>query len=330
MNKERTSWYIYDFAKTAFNTTIISVFIGPYFNRIVNLAADINGNLVLFNTLTIPAGSFYPYIVAISLMLQVIILPISAYISDNTNYGKKMLFIATYCGSIATMCLFFVNENNYNFGAILFIIANICFGLATSIYNAYFKQISAKQNATQVSSIGWAAGFLGGGILLFLNLLLYNYAETLSIDKDLAVRINLLSAGLWWAIFSIFPLKYFRKLTNKNNIKLKENYVNIIKNTENKNAILIFLTSYILYSSGIQAVMTLSALFVNAELNITIDIIIIGILILQFVAILGAFLFNLIAKYSSNLVSLKINLLVWILAIIFAYLLLQTVFDFIV
>jgi UMF1 family MFS transporter len=149
----------------------------------------------------------------------------------------------------------------------------------------------------------------------------------LSIDKNLVIRINLLSAGLWWAIFSIIPLIYFRKITNK---KLKENYLNVIKNTTNRSTILIFLTAYTLYSSGIQAIITLSALFVNAELKITMDIIIIGILILQFVAVIGAILFNLIAKNTTNLASLKINLIIWIIAIIFAYLLLQDVTDFFV
>jgi hypothetical protein len=115
MSKERISWYIYDFAKTAFNTSAISVFIGPYFNQIVNNTPDINGNILFFNIINISAGSFYPFIVAISLLLQVLILPICSYIADNTNYSKHILFIATYCGSITTMCFFFINENNYNF-----------------------------------------------------------------------------------------------------------------------------------------------------------------------------------------------------------------------
>ena len=99
--------------------------------------------------------------------------------------------------------MFFVADGLYLFGGLLFIIANVCFGAALVFYNAFLPEITTEDQADKVSSRGFAYGYLGGAILLALNLLLVLRAEQLGISTSLAVRLSLLSAGVWWGGFAL-------------------------------------------------------------------------------------------------------------------------------
>ena len=106
--------------------------------------------------------------------------------------------------------MFFVKGGAYLFGGVLFIIANVCFGAALVFYNAFLPEITTEDQADKVSSRGFAYGYLGGAILLALNLLLVLRAEAIGISTELAVRLSLLSAGVWWggfALITFFLLK---------------------------------------------------------------------------------------------------------------------------
>jgi UMF1 family MFS transporter len=336
--KERISWYFYDFANSVFSTSIITVFLGPYLTQIAENAANPDGNIDLF-FFKLAAGSFYPFIISLSVILQVFILPFFGSIADNTKYKKHLLFISAYIGALATMSLFFVAGTNYIFGGSLFVIANISFGLSCAIYNSYLKHISTAKNVDSISSIGWAFGYLGGGILLILNLILYNNAEYFGIEEGFAVRICLASAGIWWAIFTLIPLKYLRNIRNINPSKTFNNKINIakqgfkslfetIKDARKYPQTLLFLIAYILYNDGVQSVISLAAQFGSFELGLKMDVLILTILLVQFVAFLGSLLFNFIVKFIRTLTTLKISLLVWIFAIFFAYFWLYTELDF--
>jgi UMF1 family MFS transporter len=330
--KELLSWYLYDFANSVFSTTVLSVFLGPYFTEIAERSADLAGKISILGLFNIASGSFYPLIVSISVFLQVIILPFFSSIADNTRYKKHILFISAYIGAFATLLLFFVSGNNYGLGAILFIIANIGFGLSCSIYNSYLNHISTAENATRISSIGWATGYLGGGILLILNLFLYKNAEMFNISKEMSIRICISSAGLWWAIFSLIPLKYLRQINRPTARHIFTSSIkglaNTLKDARKSPKTLRFLLSYTLYNDGVQSVIVLAAQFGSAELDLKMDTLILCILFVQFIAFFGALLFNIIAKHLGNLLTLKLVLIIWIGTIIFAYCFLYTALDF--
>jgi UMF1 family MFS transporter len=333
--KERISWYFYDFANSVFSTSLITVFLGPYFTSIAENAANSNGNIDLF-LFKIAAGSFYPLIVSISVILQVIFLPFIASIADNTRYKKQLLFLSAYIGAFATMGLFFVEGTNYALGGILFIIANINFGLSCTIYNSYLNHISTSKNINSISSIGWALGYIGGGILLVLNLFFFNNAENYGISTEFAIRICLASAGIWWAIFTLIPLKYLRNIIPKNSLLEKKNIAKqgitslttTIKDAKKYPQTLLFLLAYMLYNDGVQSVISLASQFGSAELGLKIDVLITAILLVQVVAFIGSLFFNIATKYVSTLSTLKITIFIWILAIFFAYFFMYSAFDF--
>ncbi len=167
--RERLAWYFYDWANSAFPTTVVTVFLGPYLTTIAKAAADAEGYVRPLG-IPIAAGAFYPYIVALSVGLQVLFLPVLGAIADYSHLKKQLLGGFAYLGALATAAMFFLEGTNYLLGGALFLLANLSFGAAVINYNAFLPEISSPEERDAVSSNGWALGYLGGGLLLALNL----------------------------------------------------------------------------------------------------------------------------------------------------------------
>lgn len=325
--KERIGWYMYDWAISAFSATIVTVFITPYLTSIAENAAGSSGVLNVFGINIFP-GSYFPYVVSLSVLLQVLFLPIMGAIADYTHKKKAILAFASYLGAFSTMGMFFLEGDKYLLGGLLFIIANLSFGIAMVMYNAFLNDIAAKEERDSVSSIGWATGYLGGGILLLLNLMLFSQAESLGLTTGMAIRINLCSAGVWWAIFTLFPMIWLKTRRKPKDIPDTKNIWNIgfselkhtIKDAKKYPVTLLFLFAYLLYNDGVQAVIALSSQFGQEELGLDISVLTQVILIVQFVAFGGALLFNYIASITSTKTTLLITLFIWLLAVSYAYL----------
>ncbi|MDD3125602.1 MAG: MFS transporter, partial [Candidatus Kapabacteria bacterium] len=118
--KERLGWYIYDWANSAFSTTVITVFIGPYLSSIAANAADPDGNIFFFG-IKIFSESLYPYLISLSVFLQLLLLPFIGAIADQYNIKKQLLGIFTGIGSVATIMLYYLSGSNYMFGSEMFL-----------------------------------------------------------------------------------------------------------------------------------------------------------------------------------------------------------------
>jgi UMF1 family MFS transporter len=129
-------------------------------------------------------------------------LPILGAIADYSHRRKQMLQLFATIGALATISFVFVTESTWQLGPILFIVANLSFGAALVFYNAYLPDIASAEERDRVSSYGFALGYLGGFILLALNLALYLLHDNFGISENMSVRINLASAGIWWLGFS--------------------------------------------------------------------------------------------------------------------------------
>src|SRR6185436_867300 len=205
--REIFGWKMYDWANSAFSTTIVGALYGPYLTEITQRAVGENGVLLNFGPLgAITAKSFFPTCVSIAVLMQVFLLPILGSIVDYSNFKKKLMAGFCYLGVVATCLMFFVTGGLYWFGGLLFLIANLGFGAAVVAYNGFLNEITTEDQRDKVSSRGFAYGYLGGGLLLLLNFLLVKSAPQLGLDPLLAVRISLLSAGVWWGGFAIVSL----------------------------------------------------------------------------------------------------------------------------
>ncbi|MCI0552866.1 MAG: MFS transporter, partial [Anaerolineae bacterium] len=201
--REIFGWAMYDWANSAFSTTVGTVFLGPYIAALAAEAAKAHPDgLARFFGIPVAPDSFLPYCISFSVGLQVLFLPILGAIADYSHLRKRMMQSFATIGAICTVAMFFVVGETWWLGGLLFIIANLSFGAGIVFYNAYLPDIATEDERDRVSSYGWSMGFLGGGILLALNLAFFIFSEDIGVPGDLAVRINLASAGIWWIGFS--------------------------------------------------------------------------------------------------------------------------------
>src|SRR5512145_52655 len=132
--REQVGWYFYDWANSAFSTTVVTVFLGPYLTAITRAAAG-PGDLVYPFGIPVSAGSFFPYMVSLSVLLQVLFLPILGAIADYSQRKKELLGMFAYLGAFSTMGMYFLQGTNYLLGGALFLLANFSFGASIVFYN---------------------------------------------------------------------------------------------------------------------------------------------------------------------------------------------------
>ncbi|MFQ5596942.1 MAG: MFS transporter [Nitrospiria bacterium] len=335
--RERVGWYFYDWANSAFATSVVTVFLGPYLTTIAKAAADSRGEIAPLG-LGIKAGSFFPYVVSISVLTQVIFLPILGGLADYSHRKKEMLGLFAYLGAFSTMGFYYLDGTNYLFGALLFLIANLSFGASLVFYNAFLPEIAAPNERNRVSSRGWAMGYLGGGLLLAMNLVLVSLAGDLGLTTSEAVRISLASAGTWWAIFTLIPLARLKTRRPIKALPSGNHYLTIgfsqlrhtLLNCRRYPQTLRFLGAYLLYNDGIQTVIALSSQFGQEALGIPISTLTAIILMVQFVAFFGAIFFEYVAAAINTKRAIIVSLLIWIGILIYAAGFLESTLQFVI
>ncbi|MEJ5225312.1 MAG: MFS transporter, partial [Anaerolineales bacterium] len=302
---------MYDWANSAFSTTVGTVFLGPY---LASLAAEASkaypDGMARLAGIPIAPDSFLPYAVSFSVGMQVLFLPILGAIADYSHLRKRMMQLFATLGAIATILFFFVTGDLWWLGGLLYVIANLSFGAAMVFYNAYLPDIASEDKRDSVSSYGWAMGYLGGGLLLLLNLIFYQMRDSLGVSTGLAVRINLASAGVWWLGFAYFTWARLRPRHASRPLPEGETYVSIgfkqlrhtIGEMKHFPETLKYLLAYFLYNDGIQTVIAVAATFAAAPvirggLEIDQGTLTIVILMIQFVAFGGALLWGRLAGW---------------------------------
>jgi len=321
----RRSWYLYDWANSAFSTTVISLFIGPYLTSVAESGADASGMISLWG-LDMRPGSLYPYAVSFSVFAQVFLLPIVGGIADRIKSRNGLLAVFAYIGSISTMFLYFVKDGRYALGAFLLIVANLSFGAALVVANSYLQDLAAPDKRDTVSSRGWAFGYAGGGLLLLLNLVLYAGYESFGVTQGEAVRISLMSAGVWWAIFTIITVRGLRTLnrpvgavgSQALTVGFKELKVTL-KDVRKYPETLKFLIAYLFYNDGIQTVIAISGTYAILELKLTEISLVFAILLVQITALIGALLLGRLSNSIGAKKVILLTLVIWTVMVIITY-----------
>ncbi len=296
--KEQRAWYFYDFANSAFATTIGGVLFGPYIKEIAEEAAVDNRIDVLF--FSIAPGSLPPFIITFSTIISAVVLPLLGAVADRTSRKKDLLAGFAWAGAAAASLLFFVTGDNWQLGAAAFLVANLCFGAAAVFNDALLPIISTEQERDRVSSRGWAMGYAGGGLLLALNFVLITFHDSFGLTEGMAARISMLSAAVWWAGFTFIP---FRGIQNHppRAVESVEGGVfarsfgqlwKTLKDMRNYPVTLTFLLAYLFFNDGIQTVISQASLYGTDELGFELGTVLATYLLVQFVAIFGAIAFG--------------------------------------
>lgn len=338
--REIFGWTMYDWANSVFSTTVAGVLLGPYVTALAQAAVGTDGPVLRVGGLTlITAKALWPYTVSASVFLQVFLLPLLGAVADYTALKKRLLIIFTYIAVVATCLLFFVTADTYWLGSLLFIVANICFGGAIVMYNAYLPEIATPERADAVSSRGFALGYLGGGLLLAADLALV-LLKPFGLGSGLAVRLALLSAGLWWGGFALITFTRLRTRRTPRRPPAGQGVLAVgfwelgatFRDLRRLPYTLRYLVGYLCYNDGIQTVIGLAAVFLTQELFIARgrseseaqSFVILVFLLVQFVAFFGALGFGRLADWFGTKRAILVSLALWSGVVIYAYAFLQT------
>ena len=224
--REIFGWGMFDWAISAFSTTVITVFLGPYLTSITEAAADSSGMVYMLGV-PIRFDSYFTYLISASVLLQVTFLPILGALADYSHLRKRLMQIFSTLGAVATILLFFITPGLHWLGGILFVTANLAFGASMVFYNSYLPNIASEDQRDRVSSYGWALGYLGGGLLLVINLVMFLLAGSIGLSEAMVARISLASAGVWWLGFSFITFATLRNRHAARPLPKGDNYFTI-------------------------------------------------------------------------------------------------------
>lgn len=313
------AWAIFDWANSAFALVITTAIFPVYF--IANTP-----DIIDFAGFNIPNSAFYSYAVAFAYILIAMLSPI---LSGMADYGQRRLMFLkmfTLIGSLSCIALyFFKGTPDLWLGTSAFILATIGFAGGIVFYNSYLPQIASEDQLDRVSAKGFAYGYVGSVILLAFILWMVLMPSFFGItDESLPARIGFVLVGLWWLGFAQYSFKHLPKGVGKEKVKglfwkgfqeIKTVF-SVIKTRKNLKR---FLIAFFFYSAGVQTVINLATVFAEKELNFQSAELILIVLILQLVAIAGAYLFAKVSKMYGNKLSLSTMIIIWIIICIMAY-----------
>jgi UMF1 family MFS transporter len=314
--KEQKAWYWYDWANSAFYTTVLTVLFGPYMIEIAGKAAGCTeherendcAKTVSLGFLDLASGSLPFYLTSFATIFSAFLLPVVGAMVDRSPRKKVHMAGFAWAGAFFCGLLFFMEGENWQLGAVCIVAASVLAGCSLISYSAILCDISTEDERDHVSSRGWAFGYLGGGLLLVVNLAIVLGNDAIGLSTGMAVRISLLSAALWWAAFTIIP---FLRLKDRPPVNVVPESGGVIhrsfgqlyatlKDLKKYPMTLTFLLAYVFYNDGIQTVIYSASVYGSEELGFGTSVLIATILLIQFVAFGGALYFGrLAAKYGA-------------------------------
>jgi UMF1 family MFS transporter len=311
------SWAMYDWANSAFVTTIMAAMFPPFYRSLV----------VATGLSEADATAYWAYTTSLALFLIALLAPVLGAISDHT--GGKKLYIAFFVGLgvVATALFVFLGEDTYVPGSILFILGNMGFAGANIFYESLLPHIAKRDDIDQISTRGYALGYVGGGILLVINVLWYmKPAWFFMPGAGFALRASFFSVAVWWALFSI-PL--FRDVPEPPVVRITPERINVVRagferlgrtfyQVTRYKQLLLLLVAFWIYNDGIGTIIKMATAY-GDEIGIGLTDMIIALVITQFVGIPFSFGFGWLARRVGTKRSILIGLGIYTLISIAGY-----------
>ncbi|MER7055097.1 MULTISPECIES: MFS transporter [unclassified Streptomyces] len=317
----RLGWYGYDCATSVFATSVTSIFFGPYITDVSENAADVDGYV---HPLGIPvlAGSFYPYVAALSVLLQAFLLPAAAALSERHDRGRLLAVFAAG-GSCAGIGMVAIGPTDYLLGGVLYVVSIMALGASIMIANTYIPILASPRRQDRMSTEGSAAGFLACGLVLVFDLALYANHETVGLTESQAVRLILLITGVWWLVFAIVAIWMMRGYGTPPAVEAQSVTSGVyrtlfmaVRRLWKLPGARWFLIAFLLYNNGMQAVTSLVGTYAVEEIGISQDSLVIAILAVQFVAFAGALIAGRLAERYGGRRVLQGLLVAWMLTVV--------------
>jgi UMF1 family MFS transporter len=313
-------WAMYDWANSVYNLVITSTIFPAYFESMTGDGNDVtmNDKVVLFGREFVNT-SLYNYALAVAFLIVAIMSPLLSSIADYKGNKKSFLRFFMTMGSMACSALFFYGQHNLFFGLSCLVVACVGFWSSLVFYNSFLPEIAAPEDRDRVSAKGFAFGYTGSVILQVICFIFVMKNTMFGITTGFAAQLSFLLVGVWWFSFGNFALSRLPRSEpageqNQKHILLN-GYKELGKVWNQLTHIPIlkrFLFSFFFYNMGVQTVMLAATLFGKSELAIPTENLIISILIIQLIAIPGAFAVSKLSSLIGNLKALMVCVLIWV------------------
>lgn len=328
------AWAFYDWANSVYPLVITTAVFPLYFGGVTG---GENAQVFFLGTQWTNTV-LYTYVLSFSFLIVAFLSPILSSIADYMGNKKRFLQFFLYLGSLSVMSLYFFESKETLWVGILFsILASIGFWGSIVFYNAFLLEVAYPQDHDRVSAKGFMFGYFGSVFLLLFILTMIMHPEWYGfIDQPLqegetapgiAFRLGFVIVGIWWMAFAQYTLYHLP--LNVHHRKPEKDYIfkgyrelrTVLKQLKSLDALKIFLISFFLFSAGVQTIIVLAGKFGDEELHLPTSNLIITILLVQLVAIVGAYVFSRISARFGNILTLKITLIIWAIVCLAAYLL---------
>jgi MFS transporter, UMF1 family len=330
--RQQKAWNWYDWANSGFYTSVLSVLFAPYLITVAGRAAgcadpdETCSRTVGVLGLQLAAGSLPSYLISFATIASAFVLPIVGAFVDRSDRKKWHMGGYAFAGSFFAALLFFVQGESWQLGAVAVVLSSILGGCSLVAYYAILVDISTESERDRASSRGWAWGYLGGGLLLLLNLTVYTLHDSLGLGEAMAVRLSLLSAALWWAGFTLIPLVRLHDYPAHNVVLeqgglLRRSFGQLFTTLGELRGYpmtLTFLVAYLFYNDGIQTVIYAASTYGSKQLKFDQDVLIATILLIQFVAWGGALWFGRLANRYGAYRSILGGTFAWMVIVVLA------------
>ena len=319
------AWAFYDWANSVYSLVISTAVFPIYYSSMTASFENLEGNITFLGTSWNPT-TLYNYTLSLTFLIVAIISPTLSGIADYT--GNKLKFLKFFCllGSLSVMSLFFFKDESTLWVALFFTVTGgVGFWGSIVFYNAYLPEIAHPEQQDNVSAKGFIYGYIGSLILMSLCMVIIQTGVFGFLDEAYGSRITFLLVGIWWLGFA--QITYARLPNNVYNQKPEKDYIwkgfkelkKVAKELSDYKDLKHFLVSFSFFSVGVQTIVLMAGIFGSEELGLPTTNLILTIMLVQIVAIFGAFIFSRLSNKYGNLMALKITLIIWGLVCFLAF-----------
>ena len=319
-------WAMYDWASSSYNLVITSTIFPTYFEAIAVDDASVSGKTVTFLGRQFENSALYNYSIAVAMFIVAIMSPILSSIADYKGNKKKFLSFYFTLGSIACAAMYFFQKDTLGLGIAGIIIACIGFWGAQVFYNSFLPEIASIEDRDRISAKGFIYGYIGSVLLQLICFVFVMMHDSFKITEDKGAQISFLLVGIWWWSFARFSLS---RLPNpipagtgdQHNILTKgyKELNKVWKQVKHLPKLKRYLFSFFFYNMGVQTVMLVAAIYGKGELELPTKNLIVAILIIQLIAIPGAYVISWLSSKIGNIKTLMVLVMLWIVVCIGAY-----------
>lgn len=309
-----TAWAMYDFANSAYVTTVATALLPAYF------AAVVAPDGLATSSGSIPAVSLWGYAVSAASALVFVSAPVLGAIADRSGLRKRFLVLCCLTGSLATILLSFSGPGDIFYALGLFVCAHAAFDAGNAFYDAYLPDIAPPESRDRVSSIGFAYGYAGGGIQLAIALALVQWHDLAGLDKTRAVQLGMALAGVWWLGFATVTFRGLPEPPGSSAVRpgiwrmASEGFAgawSALKRIKARPDLFRFLLAYLFFNDGVQTVISMATIYGKQEIGLSDGVLILTLLCIQGVALAGAMLFARLAGRFGVKAALMASLAGW-------------------